>query len=476
MKLIIDKTQAIKNLQLRYILALSIIAILTLVSQVIIQYTIYKGSDDSRIVNIAGRQRMLSQRISKTALAIKFSKDVKDRIKYQYEMKKSAGIWKQSHNGLIFGDTTLGLPGKNSDKVKSMFESLEIKYKEIIKSVDSIQTIKFDKQNDKTENLLDNSIQAILKYEPNFLKEMDAIVFQYDAEAKGKISIIRYLEIGILIITFIVLFLEAAFIFRPLEKSLLATFVAFHESEAKLKDTVAVKDKFFSIVAHDIRSPFSGFLGLTDLMAKEADELTKEEIKTMSFAINKSATAVFNLIEDLLLWSRTQTGSMPFIPELLDLYEISSNTMISLKETSKNKNIELVNNIKPITYITGDRNMVRTIVSNLFSNAIKFTPTGGKVEIGTMIQPSEGLKPSEGSVVIYIKDNGIGMDKDTISKLFRIDVNVTNLGTSGEKGTGLGLILCKEFVEKHNGKIWVESEVGKGSTFYFSLPNTVESL
>jgi PAS domain S-box-containing protein len=247
------------------------------------------------------------------------------------------------------------------------------------------------------------------------------------------------------------------------------------ESETKLKETVAVKDKFFSIVAHDIRGPFSGFLGLTDLMAKEADELTKEEIKRMSEAINKSANSVFNLIEDLFLWSRTQTNSIPFTPELLDLYEISLNTIFTLKEISKNKNIEIVNNIDTATHITGDRNMVRTVVRNLVSNAIKFTNDGGKIEIG-IVKSSDDCQSSDDYIEIYVKDNGIGIPESALEKLFKVEEHYTTPGTNKESGTGLGLILCKEFVEKHGGKIWVESEYGKGTTFFFTLPIAEPSL
>jgi signal transduction histidine kinase/CheY-like chemotaxis protein len=251
------------------------------------------------------------------------------------------------------------------------------------------------------------------------------------------------------------------------------------ESEAKLKESVAIKDKFFSIIAHDIKSPFSGFLGLTDLMAKEADQLSKEEIKNMSESLNKSANTVYNLIEDLLLWSRTQTDSMQFKPELLDLHEISRNIINSLKQTAFIKNIELLNHIESDCHITGDSNMIKTVFRNLISNSIKFTNEGGKIEIGTvikpsegsMVKPSEGLKPSEGYYEIYVKDNGIGISKIDIEKLFKVEEHFTSSGTKNEKGTGLGLILCKEFVEKHGGKIWVESEEEKGTTFFFTIPD-----
>ena len=140
-----------------------------------------------------------------------------------------------------------------------------------------------------------------------------------------------------------------------------------------------------------------------------------------------------------------------------------------MKTSGDQKNIIIENNIKGSTIVYVEPYLITSVFRNLISNAIKFSQIGGRIEIGAIFEPSEGSKPSEGYVEIYIKDNGIGMDEKTINKLFRIDTSVTNFGTAGEKGTGLGLILCKEFVEKHGGKIWVESKIGKGSTFYFSL-------
>ncbi len=244
-------------------------------------------------------------------------------------------------------------------------------------------------------------------------------------------------------------------------------------SEAKLKEIVATKDKFFSIIAHDLRGPFSGFLVLSDLMAKEADELSIKDIKKMAEAINQSANSVFKLIENLLQWSATQTGSIKFNSEELDIYELAFDTTYSLKQMASNKNIVYIQNILPDTFVNCDRNMITAVFRNLVSNAIKFTQEGGNVEIGSIKSKlSDDLKSSDNSseIHIYIKDSGVGMKKEIIEKLFKIDENVTTTGTNNEKGTGLGLILCKEFVERHGGNIWVESELGKGSTFWFSLP------
>lgn len=240
------------------------------------------------------------------------------------------------------------------------------------------------------------------------------------------------------------------------------------DSESKLKESLAAKDKFFSIIAHDLRSPFSGFLGLTDIMAKEAEDLSLKEIKTMSSIINDSANSIFKLLNDLLQWSRTQIGTMPFEQEALDLYEIAFNIVFLLKQMADNKRIVLVQNINPGAIAVGDRNMIVTVFRNLVTNAIKFTETGGAIEIGISNELDDDTH-----IQLFVKDNGIGIEKEEIENLFTIGNNYSRPGTENESGTGLGLILCKEFIERNGGKLWVESEVGKGSVFYFTLPKAI---
>jgi PAS domain S-box-containing protein len=236
-----------------------------------------------------------------------------------------------------------------------------------------------------------------------------------------------------------------------------------------LAELNASKDKFFSIIAHDLRSPFNGFLGLTRMLAENVSDFSLKELQDISKSMKKSADNLYELLGNLLEWSRMQRGLIKFNPVKIMLPIIVKQNFEMQEEIANSKKILLLNHISENLSVTADIAMLNTVLRNLISNAIKFTPKGGIIEIGTVVQPSEGFKPSEGSVAIYIKDSGIGMSADTISKLFKLDENVSQKGTEGEPSTGLGLILCKEFIEKHGGKIWVESEIGKGSTFYFSL-------
>lgn len=235
------------------------------------------------------------------------------------------------------------------------------------------------------------------------------------------------------------------------------------KSKADLKEALLAKDKFFSIIAHDLRGPFSGFLGLSDMMAKDLEELSIKDMKKMSRAIFNSATTVFQLLNDLLQWAHTQLGSIPFKKEKLDIYEIAFNTVFTLSDLIEKKELKVKISIPTPTYLDCDRNMTTTIVRNLVSNSVKFTKRGGSVEIGI-------AKISENYAKLFVKDTGIGISKENIEKLFKLEDHFTSLGTDNESGSGLGLILCREFVEKHSGTIEVVSELNKGTTFYFLLP------
>jgi signal transduction histidine kinase len=200
------------------------------------------------------------------------------------------------------------------------------------------------------------------------------------------------------------------------------------------------------------------------MIAENVSDFTLQDLQKISKSMQTSASNLFSLLENLLEWSRMQRGQIVLNPQEFNLTKVINNNINLVNEIAKQKEIELSINIPEDAEITADEQMLNTIIRNLISNAIKFTLRGGKIEIGF-----SNKKSYDDYVVIYIKDSGIGMSANTISKLFRIDQNVSQKGTEGEPSTGLGLILCKDFIEKHGGKIWVESEVDKGSTFYFRL-------
>ena len=223
------------------------------------------------------------------------------------------------------------------------------------------------------------------------------------------------------------------------------------------------KDKFFSIIAHDLRSPFQGFIGLTEIFSEDIDILDKDELSTLSKEMNNNAQNLNKLLENLLLWSRMQQGSINFSPEEINLEEVVNNNIEIQMTKGEQKDIRFNTKIGANEIVFADKEMLNSILRNLLSNALKFTNRGGNIIISTK-------KADNNMVEISIIDSGIGMDADLIAKLFQLDKKVGRLGTEGELSSGLGLLLCREFVEKHGGKIWVESEVGKGSKFSFVLP------
>lgn len=230
----------------------------------------------------------------------------------------------------------------------------------------------------------------------------------------------------------------------------------------KLKEANATKDKFFGIIAHDLKNPFNAIIGFSDILVNFMDGFEKEKIKTFVESIYTTSKSTYKLLENLLEWSRTQTGKIQFNPEPLVIENIVISTIEQLQGIAESKNISLKYQIKESIIVKADENMLNTILRNLITNSIKYTNESGKI---TVI-----VEQNEKEVLFSVKDTGIGMNEDTISKLFKIEEKISRPGTNNEKGTGLGLLLCKEFVEKHDGTIQVESQVDVGTTFIFNIP------
>jgi signal transduction histidine kinase len=236
-----------------------------------------------------------------------------------------------------------------------------------------------------------------------------------------------------------------------------------NESEKRLLKLNSEKDKFFSIIAHDLRGPFNGFLGLTQIMTEELDTLSKEDLIGMTKGLEKSASNLFCLLENLLHWARMQQGLIPFNPIGVQLLAVVNESIALLFEQAKIKGVDITVDISADISVFADINMLQTIIRNLVSNALKFTHKGGKVTISA----STG---DDSKVAVAIQDTGIGLSREMVDNLFRLDVQTSRPGTDGESSSGLGLLLCKEFVEKHGDKISVKSKEGKGSTFSFTIP------
>lgn len=234
------------------------------------------------------------------------------------------------------------------------------------------------------------------------------------------------------------------------------------EKSKTLEETIKTRDRFFSIFAHDLRSPFFGFKGLVEIVADEEEELSDEEKKRYLNKLSRSVKEINMLLENLLDWSRLQSKQFVYNPEVFNLHEEISQTLFLLLPNAELKGIKLVNNIADSTFVIADRRMIQSVIQNLVSNAIKFTLEKGKIEV-----TSQSL---ENFVTINVIDQGIGIPAEFKDKLFKIDGQITSRGTNDEKGTGLGLIICKELIEMNGGQISFVSEETKGTTFTFTLP------
>ncbi len=235
----------------------------------------------------------------------------------------------------------------------------------------------------------------------------------------------------------------------------------------KLKDLVATKDKFFSIIAHDLRSPLGTMAGFTKLLVESFDEYDIDKQKELIKVLYDTTDKTYKLVENLLLWSRTQQSDLSFNPQNENLFLIAEETTDLLIQAAKRKYITIKNKITHNLFVSADKDMVLTVFRNLISNAIKFTNQGGEI---TITANKSKDKTNNNIIEITITDTGVGITKDVQKKLFKISENYSSKGTDNETGTGLGLILCKEFISKHNGNITIESEIGKGSKFIFTLP------
>ncbi|MDX1628525.1 MAG: ATP-binding protein [Fulvivirga sp.] len=230
----------------------------------------------------------------------------------------------------------------------------------------------------------------------------------------------------------------------------------------QLHELNSTKDKFFSIISHDLRSPLHSLKSFSNLLINHADQMSLEEIQMLAKDFDKSLTSASSLLENLLEWSRSQAGELKLQPKSFDLVPLIKSNCELFEAQAKSKSLQILVKHNGRTLVYADKNSINTVVRNLLSNAIKFTYPDKEIILSIQ-------QPVSNKVVVAVKDEGVGISPSNLKKLFRVDTKHVTQGTDKEKGTGLGLVLCKEFVEKNNGKIWVESKEGEGSTFYFSL-------
>jgi signal transduction histidine kinase len=289
----------------------------------------------------------------------------------------------------------------------------------------------------------------------------EELLKKWDFHKRNEVSlkkVIQYVGIGLipLLLTIALLILWT----KTLRRSVARQTRILREKTASLEEINATKDKLFSVIAHDLKSPFNSILGLSELLLDDNYSYNEAKSKDLIRCIHSSAKNTLTLTDNLLSWAKSQTGQLKFEPKSVSLKGVVDEVMGIVDTSAKFKNISVNYTQIPDIKVYADRNMIKSVLYNLLYNAIKFTHVNGTVSIFA--------ENGENQVKIVVSDNGIGMDQETRDNIFDIASGSTN-GTASEKGSGLGLLLCKEFVEKHGGKIWVESEKGKGSNFFVTI-------
>ena len=249
-------------------------------------------------------------------------------------------------------------------------------------------------------------------------------------------------------------------------KARIRTHLKIHRQSQELIELNATKDRFFSIIAHDLRGPFNGFLGATQIMSKDLPGLSQDELVMFAKGLNESAIQLFELLENLLEWARMQRGLISFEPRRFQLMSVIFRTVSLVSDLASQKGVKIRHCIPEGLVVLADSYMLESVLRNLVTNAVKFTRSGGEVTIAANHAPDD-------SVGISVSDTGIGMNGELVANLFRLDAHNNREGTGGEPSSGLGLIICRDFVEWHGGRLWAESTEGAGSTFHFTLPKTV---
>jgi signal transduction histidine kinase len=472
-------SSSVRRLTMLYILALSLIALLSILGQGLIQLALQQAPNDTAVVNIAGRQRMFSQKVSKAALAIEVGVLTTDREAQQYaieELRSTIVQWRYEHTALLNGDTTYGLPDENSSEVIHLFNTLEPHYRAMLNGSMSLLA-SLNAPTPPSHAMIATSVHSILMEEPTYLTIMNTIVLQYQHESTARIHQLKNIEYVLLAIMLFVLLGEGFFVFHPAIKKIRAALA--EQAEAKQHIAVSyeeqrqlnqLKDQLLLNVNHELRTLMTSVYGYLELLRDHNGQL---DAKTQDIFFEQAIKGCeeFQVHVNVVLNTlKVGNNARPLSVERLSIAQVVT-AVLDLFDPIKKHGYTIEHTIPDTLFVQADRQSLYQVLRNLISNAFKYAPQGTTIAIRASLHEQEETP----LVHIAVRDEGHGIPSAEIPLLFNRFVRLQRDLNSSVNGSGLGLYISKQLVEAMHGRIWVESTGidGEGSCFFIELPASV---